>query len=109
MMYSPELMEENRDQRAAPAAEELGERVSELEGLVDALGRAPDGDLVWILDRAVGLLGEINTGLEASFSSVREGSEDLGRLLERVDFGPFDAALEELESEGPGSGGPDRA
>ncbi len=104
-MYSPELMEEREDQLAAP--ENLEERVSELEGLVNALHHAPDGDLARILGRAVGLLEEINTGLEASLSSAREGSENLGDLLERTDFGPFDAALEDLER--GDSGSPERA
>ena len=101
-MYSPELMEGKGDPGYGLAAEELEERVSELERLVDALDRAPDGELVQILDRAVGLLGEINAGLEASLSSSGEGAEDLGNLLERADFGPFDDALEDLERGGSG-------
>lgn len=115
MMYSPEPMEGKR-RESVPEAGELEERVTELEGLVEALGRAPEGELVRILDRAVGLLGEINAGLEKGLSSAEAGAQDLGNLLERVDFGPFDAALEELERgedlgslPDSGSGGTDQA
>ena len=56
--------------------------------------------------RAVALLAEVNARIEAGLSETEGETRELGDLLEKVDFGPFDAALEELErpSGDPGGG-----
>jgi hypothetical protein len=84
----------------------LEERLSELEKLAEELEGAPDSGVVDILDRAVALLAEVNAGVEANLSEVEGEARELGDLLEEIDFGPFDAALESLErpSGGPGGG-----
>ncbi len=102
MVYSPQLME---DRRRNPEIEGLEERVEELESLADALANAPDEELVEVLDRAVSLLGEVNAGIEAGIRSAGEGSRELGGVLDRTDFGEFDAALGELEERERNAGG----
>lgn len=84
----------------------LEERLSELEKLAEELESVPDTGVVDILDRAVALLAEVNAGVEAGLASVEGEARELGDLLEEIDFGPFDAALENLErpSGGPGGG-----
>lgn len=84
----------------------LEERLSELEKLAEELEGVPDSGVVGILDRAVALLAEVNAGVEASLASAEGEARELGDLLEEIDFGPFDAALENLErpSGGPGGG-----
>jgi hypothetical protein len=84
----------------------LEERLSELEKLAEELEGVPDSEVVGILDRAVALLAEVNTGVEAGLASAEGEARELGDILEQVDFGPFDAALENLErpSGGPGGG-----
>jgi len=84
----------------------LEERLSELEKLAEELESVPDSGVVDILDRAVALLAEVNAGVEANLSEVEGEARELGDLLEEIDFGPFDAALENLErpSGGPGGG-----
>jgi hypothetical protein len=84
----------------------LEERLSELEKLAEELEGVPDSEVVGILDRAVALLAEVNTGVEAGLASAEGEARELGDVLEQVDFGPFDAALENLErpSGGPGGG-----
>lgn len=82
----------------------LEERLAELEKLVEKLEGVSDSEVVGILDRAVALLEEVNAGIEAGLISVEGEARELGDLLERVDFGPFDAALKNLE----GSSGPEK-
>lgn len=85
-----------------PAVEELEERVAELERLSEELGRAPDGELSGLLERAVELLDEINAGIEGRISEASQESGEAEGLLDRVDFGAFDSALGSLERESPG-------
>lgn len=75
----------------------LQERLAELEKLVEEMEGVPDPEVVGLFDRAVALLEEVNAGIEASLLSAEGEARELGDLLERVDFGPFDAALENLE------------
>jgi hypothetical protein len=84
----------------------LEERLSELEKLAEELEGVPDSGVVDILDRAVAILAEVNARVEANLSEVEGEARELGDLLEEIDFGPFDAALESLErpSGGPGGG-----
>lgn len=84
--------------------EELEERVAELERLSEELGRVPDGELSGLLERAVGLVDEVNAGIEGRISAAGAESGEVEGLLGRVDFGPFDAALGSLERESPKSG-----
>ena len=101
MMYSPGSM--NGGQGAD--AGHLEERVAELEKLVEELEGVPDSEVVGILDRAVALLAEINAGIEAGLISAEGEARELGDLLERVDFGSFDATLKDLERPSGGAGG----
>jgi hypothetical protein len=84
----------------------LEERLAELERLVEELESVPDSEVVGLLDRAVALLAEVNAGIEAGSLEAEGEAQELGNLLEEVDFGSFDAALEDLEhpSGGPGEG-----
>ena len=84
----------------------LEERLSELERLAEELEGVPDSEVVGVLDRAVALLAEVNARIEAGLASAEGEARELGDLLEKVDFGPFDAALEDLErpTGGPGGG-----
>lgn len=77
--------------------ENLEERVVELERIADALGEVSDEDLVERLEEAVGLLKEINAGIEAGLDEATTETRELGTLLDGVSFGPFDEALETLE------------
>lgn len=97
-MYSTEPME-NPEKKADLG--ELEARVAELESLADDLGTVPDDRLVEALGRAVELLGEVNAGVELAMESLDRESREVGELLERVDFGAFDAALVELDRERP--------
>lgn len=92
-MYSPVPM----NGRKTPGIEGLEEKVAELERLADALGSVPDEELAGALGRAVGLLAQINAGIEARLSTSEEEARELGTLLDEVDFSSFDAALEDLE------------
>ena len=87
--------------------ERLEERLAELEGLAEALDGVPDEEVVGVLERAVALLAEVNAGLEEGLRASEGEARELGDLLERVDFGPFDEALEGAERPpgGPGAGG----
>jgi hypothetical protein len=76
----------------------LEERLAELERLAEELEGVPDAEVVAVLDRAVTLLTEVNACVEAGLSSAEGEAQDLGDLLESVDFGPFDAALDDLRS-----------
>jgi hypothetical protein len=93
-MYSPGPME---DRGETPDLEVLEEKVGELERLTDALGSVPDEELVEVLNEAVDLLREINTGIEARIAGAGDESNEIGTLLDGLDFGPFDEALGELE------------
>lgn len=93
MVYSPNLMDGGR--RADVGR--LEERLAELEKLIEELEGVPDPEVVGVLDRAVALLEEVNAGIEAGLLSAEGEAREIGDLLERVDFGPFDAALEDLE------------
>ncbi len=84
--------------------ERLEERLAELEKLVEQLESVSDSEVVSVLDRAVTLLEEVNAGIEAGLLSAEGEARELGDLLERVNFGPFDAALKNLE----GSSGPEK-
>lgn len=99
-MYSPGAMENSRK---TPDLEELEARIVELENIADDLGNVPDEELTERLGRAVELLKEVNAGIEAGMTSLGEESREIGGLLDRVDFGAFDAALEELEEQEKGA------
>lgn len=83
----------------------LEERLAQLERLAEDLEGVPDAEVVGVLDRAVALLAEVNARIEAGLSSAEGEAQELGDLLEKVDFGPFDAALKELERPPGGPGG----
>jgi hypothetical protein len=99
-VYSPEPMEER------PEIQDLEERVGELERLADALDGVPDEELVGALDRAVELLREINTGIETELDAADRESREIGEIVEGMDLGPFDEALEELERQERDAGAP---
>jgi hypothetical protein len=84
----------------------LEERLSELEKLAEELEGVPDSGVVNLLDRAVTLLEEVNKRMEAGLASTEGEVREIGDFLEEIDFGPFDAVLENLErpSGGPGGG-----
>jgi len=84
---------------------QLEERLEELEKLAEELESVPDSGVVDVLDRAVALLAEVNAGIEAGLLETEGEARELSDLLERVDFGPFDAALEDLERSSGGQGG----
>ena len=83
----------------------LEERIAELEKLAEKLEGVPDAEVVGVLDRAVALLAEVNAHIEAGLLKAEDEARELGALLEKVDFGPFDAALEDLERPSGGPGG----
>ena len=99
-MYSPEPMEER------PKIQGLEERVGELERLADSLDGVPDEELVGALDLAVELLREINTGIETELDAADRESREIGEIVEGMDLGPFDEALEELERQERDAGAP---
>jgi len=76
---------------------DLEEKVGELEKLTDSLDDVPEEELVGTLGAAVELLAEINAGIEGRIDAAGEESREIGELLGRVDFGPFDQAMEEHE------------
>ena len=75
----------------------LEQKVGELERLTDALDEVPDEELVGTLGEAVELLAEINAGIEARLDAAGNESREISALLGEVDFGPFDAAMEDHE------------
>ncbi len=85
--------------------ERLEKRLAELEELAEELETVSDAEVVGVLDRAVALLAEVNAGIEAGLLKAEGEAQELGDLLEKVDFGPFDAALEDLERPSGGPGG----
>src|SRR5215208_2669844 len=102
-MYSPELME---DRREIPDLGGLEEKVGELERLTDSLGGVPDEELVGALDKAVELLRQINTGIETELDTAEKESREIGEIVEGLDLGPFDEALEDLERQERDAGAP---
>lgn len=89
-----------------PDLEGLEEKVDELERLADSLGGVPDEELVGTLNRAVELLKEINAGIEMGLHAAGDDSREIGALIEGLDLGPFDEALEELERQERDAGAP---
>lgn len=104
MMYSPEPMNGRDETGRETAYEHIEERLAELEKLAEDLESVPEARVVDVLGRAVALLAEVNARIEDALLSAEGEARELGELLEEVDFGPFDTALEDLErpSEGPG-------
>ncbi len=84
---------------------QLEERLEELEKLAEELESVPDSGVVDVLDRAVALLAEVNAGIEAGFLEAEGEARELSDLLEKVDFGSFDATLEDLERSSGGQSG----
>jgi hypothetical protein len=91
LMYSPDPMEDRSE------AQDLEEKVGELERLADSLGSVPDEELVGTLNRAVELLREINARIEMELEAAGGESGEIGAILDGLDLGPFDEALEEIE------------
>ncbi len=106
MMYSPGLMDGGREAEMGHLEEDLEERLARLERLLEELEGVPDAEVVGVLDRAVALLAEVNARVEAGLAAAEGEARELGELLQKVDFGPFDAALEKLEQPSGGPGGP---
>jgi hypothetical protein len=100
-MYSPEPMEDR-----TPDIEGLEKKVGELEMLADTLDGVRDQELVGALGRAVELLREINTGIETELDDADRESQEIGEIIEGLDLGPFDEALDELERRERDSGNP---
>jgi hypothetical protein len=94
------------DGREANNIERLEERLAELEKITEELEDASGPGVVDVLDRAVALLKDVNGHIEAGLLESEGEAQQLDDLLKKADFGPFDAALEELErpSGGPGGG-----
>ena len=93
MMYSPGLMSGEQE----TDIEHLEKRLAELETLAEELESAPDSRVVDVLDRAVALLVEVNAGIEAGLLKAEGETQMLGVLLEKIDFEPFEATLEDLK------------
>ena len=85
------------DRTGTPDLAELEEKVGELERLADSLDGVPDEELVGTLGRAVELLREINAGIETELDAADRESREIGEIVEGLDLGPFDKALEEIE------------
>jgi hypothetical protein len=102
-MYSLEPME-NRAERLDLGG--LEKKVGELERLADSLGGVPDEKLVGALDKAVGLLRQINTGIETELDTAEKESREIGEIVEGLDLAPFDEALEDLERQERDAGAP---
>jgi len=84
-------------ERGTDNIERLEERVAELEKIVEELEGVSDSGIAGALDRAVALLEEINARLEGRLLEAEGEARELDDLLEEMDFGPFDAALRDLE------------
>jgi hypothetical protein len=54
----------------------------------------------------VELLREINTGIETELDDAERESQEIGEIIEGLDLGPFDEALDELERRERDSGNP---
>jgi hypothetical protein len=101
MMYSPGPVEDR-----TPDIEGLEEKAGELERLADTLDGVPDEELGGALGRAVELLREINTGIETELGDADRESREIGEIIDGLDLGPFDEALDELERRERESGTP---
>lgn len=99
MMYSPGPMSGGAE------IGRLEARLKELEKLAEELEGVPVSGVVNVLDRAVTILAEVNARIEAGLVEAEDEVRELDELLEKVDFGPFDAALEDLERPSDGQGG----
>ena len=93
MMYSPSPMSGEQE----TDIERLEKRLVELEKLAEELESVPDPKVVDVLDRAVALLAEVNADIEAGLLKAEGETRMLDDLLQKVDFEPFDAALEDLK------------
>jgi hypothetical protein len=51
-------------------------------------------------------LKEINGGIEAELDAADRESREIGEIVEGLDLGPFDEALEELERQERDAGDP---
>jgi len=102
MMYSRGTVDDGRGTDIG----HLEGRLAELEKLVEELESVSGAEVVGVLDRAVALLAEVNAGIEAGLAKAEGEAQELGDLLEEVDFGPFDEALDRLQrpSDDPGGG-----
>ncbi|AHY45793.1 Hypothetical Protein RradSPS_0510 [Rubrobacter radiotolerans] len=96
-MDGKDSREEEREEPAGETPEGLRERVEELEAIADSLGDVPDEEVAEVLDRALGLLTEINADVESNLESARGEVRELGEILDGLSFGSFDEALEDLE------------
>ena len=85
---------------------DLEEQVEDLERLADALDTVPDEELVGTIGRAVPLLREINSRIETRLAAAGTESREVGEIIERLDLGPFDEALGELERQERSAGEP---
>lgn len=94
MVYSPPPMDGGESNKVY---EDLEERLARLERLAEELEGAPDAGVVEALGRAVALLDEVNAGIRAGLDEAEGEAQELGDLLDRMDFGPFDTALQDLE------------
>lgn len=92
------------ERRETPGLEGIEERIGELERIADTLDSVPEDEVVEVLDRAVSLLGEINAGMEAALRSAGEEERRIEDILDRVDLGPFDRMMVELEGREENSG-----
>jgi hypothetical protein len=54
----------------------------------------------------VELLREINTGIETELGDADRESREIGEIIDGLDLGPFDEALDELERRERESGTP---
>ena len=99
MMYSPGPMSGGAEIRR------LEERLKELEKLAEELEGVPVSGVVNVLDRAVTILAEVNARIETGLVEAEGEVRELDELLEKVDFGSFDTALEDLERPSDGQGG----
>ncbi len=100
-MYSPGPMNGGRE----ADIKLLEERLAELERLAEDLEGVSDAEVVDVLERAVALLSEVNARVEAGLAGAEDEAREIGEILEKVDFGPFDAALEDLEQRPAGGAG----
>jgi len=89
-----------------PDLGELEEKVGELESLADSLDGVPDEELVGALDRAVELLKLINSRIETELDAAEKESREIVEIVEGLDLGPFDEALEDLERQERDAGAP---
>ena len=93
MMYSPSPMSGEQE----TDIERLEKRLVELEKLAEELESVPDPKVVDVLGRAVALLAEVNADIEAGLLKAEGETRMLGDILQKIDFEPFDAALEDLK------------